>query len=76
MDNDVQFLAEVAQLKEIQNVQEWLNQNGSHGSSSTVIPDYFRQLTKKQIQLLYQRYKLDFDLFGYSIEEYLSYGRM
>uniref|UniRef100_A0A0P4VTQ8 Carbohydrate sulfotransferase n=1 Tax=Scylla olivacea TaxID=85551 RepID=A0A0P4VTQ8_SCYOL len=76
MDTDVQFLAEVAQLREIQNVQEWLNQNNSHGSSSTVIPDYFGQLTKKQIQLLYQRYKLDFDLFGYSIKEYLSYGRI
>ncbi|XP_045130164.1 carbohydrate sulfotransferase 10-like [Portunus trituberculatus] len=75
MYTDVQFLAEVAQLKEIQNVKEWFNKNKSHGSSPSVIPDYFEQLTKKQINLLYQRYKLDFDLFGYSIEEYLSYGR-
>lgn len=75
MNIDVQFLAEVAHLKEIQNVHEWRNQR-NHNTSSNVFPEYFREITQHQIFLLYQRYKVDFDLFGYSVEEYLSYGKM
>lgn len=74
MDIDVQFLAEVAHLTEIQNVHEWRNQNINH-TSSTAFPDYFKELTTNQILLLYQRYKLDFELFGYSIEDYLSFAK-
>lgn len=75
MDIDVQFLAEVAHLKEIQNVHEWRNQN-QNTTSSNVFPEYFGKLTEKQILLLYQRYKLDFDLFGYSINDYLSVAKL
>lgn len=75
MDTDVQFLAEVAHLKEIQNVHEWRNQR-DHNTSSTVFPEYFGELTENQILLLYQRYKIDFDLFGYSIKDYLSVAKI
>lgn len=75
MDIDVQFLAEVAHLKEIQNVHEWRNQRNNYTSSS-VFPEYFSELTKNQILLLYQRYKLDFELFGYSIEDYLNFAKI
>ena len=33
---------------------------------------YFSKLTKNQIRQLYQIYKLDFELFDYSIEPYLT----
>lgn len=36
---------------------------------------YFSQLTKSQIQKLYDKYKLDFLLFDYSHEEYLKYAK-
>ncbi|XP_050738986.1 carbohydrate sulfotransferase 11-like isoform X2 [Eriocheir sinensis] len=75
MDIDVQFLAEIAHLKEIQNVHEWKNQRNNYTSSSA-FPEYFRELTKNQTLLLYQRYKLDFELFGYSIEDYLSFAKI
>ncbi|XP_069180480.1 carbohydrate sulfotransferase 10 isoform X2 [Procambarus clarkii] len=69
---DEQFLAHVADLKEIQNVHEWRNLKRDQASTA-VLPDYFKSLTKRQIWLLYDRFKLDFDLFGYSIDEYLDY---
>lgn len=74
MNIDVQFLSEVAQLKEIKNVHEWRNER-HHNTSSNLFPEYFKQLTQNQIFLLYQQYKLDFDLFGYSVEEYLGFGK-
>ena len=35
---------------------------------------YFSKLTKNQVRLLYQIYKLDFEMFDYSIEPYLTYA--
>jgi hypothetical protein len=37
-----------------------------------VADDFFRELTKKQVEELYQRYRIDFDLFGYSPEHYIN----
>ncbi|XP_071519939.1 carbohydrate sulfotransferase 10-like [Panulirus ornatus] len=74
MTRDEQFLAQVADLKEIQDVHEWRNQGDAEGSSATVLPHYFKNLTQRQVRLLYQRYKLDFDLFGYSVDEYLKFA--
>jgi len=34
----------------------------------------FSQLTKQEIYELYQRYKLDFELYGYSPDEYIAMG--
>ena len=34
----------------------------------------FSQLTKQEIYDLYQRYKLDFELYGYSPDEYIAMG--
>ncbi|XP_008553630.1 carbohydrate sulfotransferase 11 isoform X1 [Microplitis demolitor] len=35
---------------------------------------YFRQLTQQQISQLYNKYKLDFEMFDYSAEIYYSYA--
>jgi len=32
---------------------------------------YIKQLTPRTIEKLYLAYKVDFDMFGYSVEEYL-----
>ncbi|KAK7027368.1 hypothetical protein SK128_009133 [Halocaridina rubra] len=71
MDDDEQFLAHIADLKEIQNVHEWRNLKRSSVTSTAVIPKYYKSLTQQQILLLYERYKVDFELFGYSFDEYL-----
>ncbi|KAK7076552.1 hypothetical protein SK128_005825 [Halocaridina rubra] len=45
----------------------------------TLTPDirrqYFSELTLSQVLQLYQKYKLDFELFGYSLEEHMAYAR-
>ena len=35
---------------------------------------FFSTLTKSEVWDLYQRYKLDFELFGYSPNEYYGYA--
>jgi len=37
--------------------------------------DLFNQLTKKQIKKLYKNYKVDFDMFGYDINQFLEYAK-
>ncbi|CAL4065148.1 unnamed protein product, partial [Meganyctiphanes norvegica] len=69
MQDDEQFLFQIANLKELQNVHEWRNVKGKK-SSSAVVPDYFKSLTKTQVQLLYEVYELDFVMFGYDIKDY------
>ena len=33
----------------------------------------FGQLSRHQVENLYQNYKVDFEMFGYDIEEFLGY---
>lgn len=37
--------------------------------------EYFSELTLAQIIALYKRYKLDFDVFGYTLEEHIAYAK-
>lgn len=37
--------------------------------------EYFSELTLAQIIALYKRFKLDFDIFGYTLEEHLAYAK-
>lgn len=48
------------------------SQSGGH--SHKLASKYYSQLTKSQIQSLYEMYKLDHDLFGYDPSQYLSYA--
>ncbi|XP_027233440.1 carbohydrate sulfotransferase 10 isoform X1 [Penaeus vannamei] len=74
MAEDEQFLAHVANLKEIQEVHEWRNLKKFAVSSVDLVPEYYKQITKRQMYLLYERYKLDFHLFDYAIDDYLEYA--
>ncbi|XP_042873223.1 carbohydrate sulfotransferase 10-like [Penaeus japonicus] len=74
MAEDEQFLAHVADLKEIQKVHEWRNLKKFAVSSVDLVPEYYKKITKRQIYLLHERYKLDFQLFDYTIDEYLDYA--
>lgn len=41
--------------------------------TSDTVQKYFATITKTELMKLYDKYKLDFDLFGYSVDEYLDY---
>jgi hypothetical protein len=48
--------------------------NGSEGNkpSENFIKKYYSRLTKKQVLQLYEFYRLDHDIFGYSPDQYLA----
>ena len=45
------------------------------GTSSQVAQSYFQQLGKTKVQQLFQKYKMDFRLFGYDVDPYLAIAR-
>ncbi|XP_042855848.1 carbohydrate sulfotransferase 11-like [Penaeus japonicus] len=72
LDEDERFLVTLAGLEELKKVKEWRH---SAGNASNSTKHYFRQLSSRQMQQLYQRYQLDFQMFGYSIHQYLPLAR-
>ncbi|XP_071552697.1 carbohydrate sulfotransferase 11-like [Panulirus ornatus] len=74
MADDERFLITLADLKELKKSgSEW--RHLSNISSHQAAPQFYSQLTRRQMTDLYQRYKLDFDLFDYSIDDYLSIAK-
>lgn len=53
---------------------QWKNPSKGKSKTSNLIEQYYSQLTKSQIQQLYEIYRYDFHLFGYTLDEYLQYG--
>ena len=45
------------------------------GASSEVAHSYFSQLTKAKVEELFEKYRLDFKLFGYDAAPYLAMAR-
>ncbi|XP_076047507.1 carbohydrate sulfotransferase 11-like [Oratosquilla oratoria] len=74
MEEDERFIITLAQLNELKDVHEWMHlANGT--SSTNAAFDFYKSLTKQQMKQLHHAYKLDFDLFGYEIDEYLAIAR-
>ncbi|XP_042219217.1 carbohydrate sulfotransferase 11-like [Homarus americanus] len=48
---------------------EWIHRT-SNTKTSDIASTYFSQLTANQVDQLYQKYRLDFELFGYDYEDY------
>ncbi|XP_037797705.1 carbohydrate sulfotransferase 10-like [Penaeus monodon] len=72
MAEDEQFLVVLSNLKELKGKKgkNWKHLNGQ--SSHDAAPQYYRELTKAQMKTLHERYKMDFDLFGYDIDDFLA----
>ncbi|XP_066977729.1 carbohydrate sulfotransferase 10-like [Macrobrachium rosenbergii] len=68
LEEDERFLVKLANLHELDKIYEW-----RHSKKSNIEKEeFFKQLSTKQVHSLYQRYRLDFLLFGYSIDQYLE----
>jgi len=50
---------------------EWKHRTGTGGSSDTIM-DYYSQLTVSEVAMLFKKYQLDFELYGYNPESYLD----
>jgi len=69
---DVHLLANKTNLEKL-----WDDKNDYFQSSTydAVSREYYASVDRDQIRKLYQKYKIDFELFGYSPEEYIKMGK-
>lgn len=73
LDEDQKFLIEKASLGHLIKPQ-WKN-SGKGKNTTDILMKYFSQLTKLQINRLYDMFKYDFELFDYDPSEYINVGR-
>ena len=65
---DTTYISQKANLNLDISQFPWANKKGATKDSSL---DYFKQIDAKSILKLYEIYKIDFEMFGYSVSEYL-----
>ena len=54
---------------------KWLEvKRNSIVSREDVIQHFYSQLTKTEIRGIYEKYRVDFELFGYSPDYFLQFG--
>jgi len=59
-----------------ENALKWLNvSRNSVVSSEEVIKHFYSQLTKEEIRGIHEKYRVDFELFGYSPDYFLQFGQ-
>jgi hypothetical protein len=51
------------------------SQRGGHSSSEDVVRKYYSTLLKSDVLQLYDMYRLDHELFGYSPDKFLDYAQ-
>ena len=66
MDEDLRYIKQMAGVK-----FELMKENQSSGGSTTDLTrKYFKQLDKKVVLQLFELYRVDFEMFGYSLEHF------
>lgn len=74
LEEDQNYLIYRAKLQE--NIHpEWKNPAKGRTATTNLISSYYSQLTKMEILKLYEIYRYDFELFGYSLDGYLEQGQ-
>ena len=69
LEEDMNFIAETSGLASTNISLPWANRRGSGEQGSL---DYFRKLDLDRTQRLFAIYRLDFEMFGYSVQPYLD----
>ena len=55
---------------------EWLKvKRNSIVSQEEVLKHFYSQLTKEDIRGIYEKYRVDFELFGYTPDYFLQFGQ-
>jgi hypothetical protein len=70
MQEDIHFIGQMAGVE-----LESIVTNPSSGNTSELAREYFSQLYKDDVEKLYQLYKMDFEMFGYSPDSYLNVAK-
>ncbi|XP_042888256.1 carbohydrate sulfotransferase 11-like [Penaeus japonicus] len=73
MKDDERFLITLSRLEELKDIASWVHLKGS--SSADLAKEYYKDVTRRQMEKLYQRYRPDFDLFQYDIDDFLAIAK-
>nr|CAI5850518.1 unnamed protein product [Callosobruchus analis] len=71
LQDEQKYLIKIANLDHLIK-PEW--RNAGKGATSHSLKKYYSQLTRSQILQLYHFYRFDFELFNYSMQDYLQIG--
>ena len=71
MQEDIHFIGKVAGVE----LESIVTNPSSGGSTSELARKYFSQLDKEDVEKLFQLYKMDFEMFGYSPNLYLNIAK-
>ena len=74
---DVEYIALESKLDVNITSFPWTNKKNHHPESSQepLSVKYFRQIDRDSVLKLYNIYKIDFEMFGYSVQDYLTKER-
>ncbi len=67
--DDIKYIVLSGRLEDVLPAKDFSIQRNSMASSSNRTKIYFDQLSYEQKQSLYDLYKIDFEMFGYSPDE-------
>lgn len=70
LEDDQKYLIEKAELQNVISPQ-WKN-SGKGKSTKDLVLKYYSELTRSQVEKLYEFFRYDFELFNYSYDEYLN----
>ena len=69
-DEDVKYIMKKSNLESIFSMKSIKKLHSSKHKSNKMTQKYFSQLTKGQVNELYNMYKMDFEMFGYDAKNY------
>ncbi|KAF2364680.1 Sulfotransferase [Trinorchestia longiramus] len=72
-NEDTQYVIHQLGLEDRLSV-EWIHASGS-SSSADIAKTYYSQLTREQVLALYEKYRLDFELFAYDAADHIQASR-
>ena len=83
LDRDLDWISKILDLKAYQRdfysttVQSMEKKKNAATTSTSLSKKYFSQISKLNISRLYQKYQIDFEMFGYEdqIQKYIDMGR-
>ena len=56
--------------------KKWLQVNHNHvAAKEDILQHFWSQISKEDIKGVYQKYKVDFEIFGYSPDWYIQLGK-
>ena len=72
MKEDVEYIISASHLNISSSSFPWINSHLARNSDHKRLSvKYFREIDKESLKKLYDIYKYDFEMFGYSVDEYL-----